>query len=75
MSDNYIIAPRNSDARSAIAAAKNGRLRTISISAMNREIVTTLAVAAPIIVTGCNRNDIIHLARHNKCLLFNGGAT
>jgi hypothetical protein len=42
---------------------------------MNREIVTTLAVAAPIIVTGCNRNDIIHLARHNKCLLFNGGAT
>ena len=75
MSDNYVIAPRNSDARAALAAARSGTLRTVSISAMNREIVTTLAVSTPIILTGCNNGAIKHLARHNRCIPFDGGAS
>jgi hypothetical protein len=74
MSGDYIVLPRNSDARAAIAAARSGTLRTVSISAMNREIVTTLAVGAPIILFGCGAGDLKHLARHNRCIPFNGGA-
>jgi hypothetical protein len=72
--DAYIVLPRNFDMRAAVAAARAGSLRTISVSAMNREIVTTLVVAAPIILSGCSTGDLRHLARHNRCIPFNGGA-